>query len=61
MPDELKLETEGIKKKVHRIIFTVRVDEDVLALLSDYQQKNHLNKSNAIRMLIAKGLKENGL
>ena len=57
MAQELEIETIGVKKKINRIVFTIRIDEDMMAHLYDYQEKNHMNRSVAVRTLITIGLK----
>ncbi len=57
MVEEIEFKTSNIKKKVARLTFTIRLDDDLLAQLKAYWETNKLSKSKAIRKLIADGVK----
>ena len=59
MPEETEFRTANIKKKVKRIMFTIRIDDDLYALLNEYQYKNKISRSRAIRDLLRAGVKAN--
>lgn len=51
-----RLQTRNIKPKTARIVFTVRLDDELNVMLVAYMAETGIGKSKAIRALLAKGL-----